>query len=201
MRALSEGFRNITTFSGRTPRRQFWPFTGVVFGVGYVLYMIALFPAVGGVLMSASSGAMHNPREFRASEDWVAVGNQVYVANPSVEASAGLPPMLTAMLWSVVGFVAVLVLLLSSAVVRRLHDTGRSGWWGLLPLPFLFIGLGMMPLMMPLLNMEAEGDVVWWTTMLFAVNVLYILVMITLIVFLVQPSQAEANRFGAVPVD
>ena len=201
MQALSLGFRNIATFSGRTPRRLFWPFAGVIFGAGYILFMIALFPAVGGVLMNASAGAMHNPREFQANEDWVAVGNQVFVANAATEQAATLPPVLTAMLWSVLAFVAVLVLLLSSAVVRRLHDTGRSGWWGLLPLPFLFTGLGMMPLMMSLLEADSEGDVMAWATGLFVVNAIYILAVIALGVFLVQPSEPGANRFGAVPVD
>lgn len=49
-----------------------------------------------------------------------------------------------------------------SVAVRRLHDTGRSGWW-------IFIGL------IPLI-----GGIV-------------------LIVFLVQDSEAGANRFGGNP--
>src|ERR1043165_3573647 len=33
------------------------------------------------------------------------------------------------------------VLLLAAAVTRRLHDRDRTGLWGLLPVPFMIVGL------------------------------------------------------------
>src|SRR6185312_12908248 len=38
----------------------------------------------------------------------------------------------------------VLVLLLAAAVTRRLHDRDRTGLWGLMPLPFMAIGMANM---------------------------------------------------------
>lgn len=47
----------------------------------------------------------------------------------------------------VVGTLITGILLVSAATVRRLHDTGRSGKWIFLPLPFLLISIVLMPYM------------------------------------------------------
>ncbi|MEQ1491130.1 MAG: DUF805 domain-containing protein, partial [Terricaulis sp.] len=43
--------------------------------------------------------------------------------------------------------IAVSVFLLAGAVVRRLHDRGKSGLWALAPVSFLLIGLSAFPIL------------------------------------------------------
>lgn len=210
MRSVSEGFRNLTIFTGRMPRRLFWPFAGVVFGVGYLLYMIALFPAVGGVLSVAASSPvpMEAPGAVIAPSAPSPKPNGYLMTTRSTEFPTQIAhdeavlvsPIISAMLWAVAAFVAILIATLAAAVVRRLHDSGRSGWWGAMPLPFLIIGLVMMPLMMTA-TLGPEDTGVMLMTLLFANNVIYIAAIIALIVLLVQPSQPHSNQYGDVPTD
>lgn len=66
-------------------------------------------------------------------------------------------------LWFVQSIIGLALLLPGIGVgVRRLHDTGRSGWWLLIA----FTIIGIIPL-------------IYW---------------------LIQPSQPEANQYGAPPV-
>jgi uncharacterized membrane protein YhaH (DUF805 family) len=90
-----------------------------------------------------------------------------------------------------------IVSLLAAAVVRRLHDLGRSGLWGLLPLPFLAGSLAATPFLFDLFSSErgprgAElliflpGSVLW-------------IVVIALVVLLAKPGEEGPNRYGAAP--
>ena len=67
---------------------------------------------------------------------------------------------------AIIGFVAGFTLILApiavlglfipsyAAMVRRLHDTGKSGWWAALG----FIGLGIVPLIMCILEGEPGAN-------------------------------------------
>jgi uncharacterized membrane protein YhaH (DUF805 family) len=88
--AVSSGFSNYATFSGRTPRSGYWWWT--LFTI-----LVSLVAAVADSLLGINFEGQN------------------------------------------VGFITAivgLVLLLPSIAVtiRRLHDSGRSGWWWLLPL-------------------------------------------------------------------
>ncbi len=93
--AVSSGFSNYATFSGRSSRSAYW---------WWVLFTI---------LMSAAASIIDS-----------LVGLNIGDQNVG---------------W--LGLVVALVLLIPSLAVlfRRLHDTGRSGWWWLLSL-ICFIG-------------------------------------------------------------
>lgn len=100
--AVSSGFRNYATFSGRARRSEFWwwvLFTAIVSVVAQVLDF-ALGLRIGG-----SSATVD------------AVNNSTFTFSFS---SAG---------W--ITLVAGLLLLLPSLAmqVRRLHDTDHTGWW------------------------------------------------------------------------
>lgn len=193
MRPIVEGFRNLPNFEGRMPRRLFWPYAATVFGLGYCLYMIALFPAIDGMLGSVRTYAATHPGAVRET---IGVARySVQVNDPSV-----LSPMMTAILWAGAAFVCMLFLFLAAAVVRRLHDTGRTGWWGLLPIPFICISFAIMPYVMSA-DFDGDPEALSLFFVGFISNILYLVAIITLIVFLAQRSEAGANRFGTLPLD
>jgi uncharacterized membrane protein YhaH (DUF805 family) len=93
--------------------------------------------------------------------------------------------------------VVVAVVLLAAAVTRRLHDRGRRGYWGLMPLPFLAFGLTVFPKMFATMS---QGDVSPETLGLFFTlffnNMLYLASLGLLIFLLAARSDVGSNRFG-----
>lgn len=76
-----------------------------------------------------------------------------------------------------------------SISVRRLHDTGRSGWWLLLPLLPMLVGLGLL-----IITWENGMNSMLMIGLGIAVFVCYI----TIFIFFVLPSKPD-NRFGIKP--
>lgn len=91
---------------------------------------------------------------------------------------------------------AIVTALLAAAVTRRLHDTGRSGCWGLVPVALLSTGVSGMGWLL------GRGDVGGIPLLLlFLNNMVYLGSVALLVVFLVLPGTSGPNRFGdqAVP--
>ncbi|MFN8156617.1 MAG: DUF805 domain-containing protein [Candidatus Nanopelagicales bacterium] len=114
--AIKLGFKKYARFEGRATRAEYWwwyLFTALVVGVFYVLLFIVIGIAAGTSSTSVSADG-----------------------TSSTQLSGG-----SGALFAVVGLVfAVVVLALFiptiSVLVRRLHDTDKSGWWywiGLVP--------------------------------------------------------------------
>lgn len=104
----------------------------------------------------------------------------------------------------VVGVIASLALLLPSLAVtaRRLHDTGRTGWWMLLPtIPLLAtMVVGLAAFFDVVFTSEAGGSPAVAVTVLLVVCVLITLAaIITLVVFLCLDSNPGPNRYGPSP--
>jgi uncharacterized membrane protein YhaH (DUF805 family) len=175
-------FANLLSFAGREPRRRFWPYAAFVFVSIYGGMMLAFVPVMGAM------------RQFvEAHPDRATVQSAPGGYSVSIH---GNPPELHVVMSSMIKGVAVVamlaVVLLASAVARRLHDRGKSGAWGLMPLPFLSFGFFMMPTLFA----QSEPDM----TLFFAVfinNFVYIGLLITLIVMLCGASSEGENKFGA----
>ena len=93
--AISHNFSNMTNFSGRASRSEFWWWILFIWIINAVLALIINLvapPAEGGT-------------------------------------SLGILGNTAVLIVSVIFFLATL-----AVAVRRLHDTGRSGWWVLLQL-------------------------------------------------------------------
>lgn len=104
-------------FSGRARRSEFWTF--VVFNcmVGFVLYL-TLFGCMGRDYVSVTEAAT-------TGEYWHRLLYTCVVEHLPVTVVVAV-------------YVLLALLPLLSVTVRRLHDTGRSGWWVLLAvLPYL----------------------------------------------------------------
>jgi len=110
----------------------------------------------------------------------------------------------------------VMLLRLAAAVVRRLHDSGRSGWWASpvfaiqIAIPIMFATI--FPAMFETLGKirptmsQAETSATFDPTMqsfslLWSIGMLGFLLTIVLIVFLVLPGTVGPNRFGDDPLN
>ncbi len=95
------------------------------------------------------------------------------------------------MLLGLSGLFALLTLLPQIAVAwRRMHDTGRPGWFNLLPVvpivPFIIFALGY-------------PDSALDPGLAIVLLIMSVVLTIVVLVWLVQPSQPMPNRFGPEP--
>lgn len=95
--------------------------------------------------------------------------------------------------------IAVAVGLLAAAVTRRLHDRGRAGWWGALPLPFLAFGGFAFSKVLSGFAAPDDPALAPWFLPLFFNNMLYLGALATLVVMLARAGGGDANRFGPAP--
>jgi uncharacterized membrane protein YhaH (DUF805 family) len=105
---------------------------------------------------------------------------------------------------------ALHIIPLAAAIVRRLHDTGRTGWWALIPLPFSAYGIYLMGnafSRFPELMATRPADPVIFAVVLeifvaIGVSLLWIAAVIVLIILLCGRSSPKGDRFGppAVPI-
>jgi uncharacterized membrane protein YhaH (DUF805 family) len=104
----------------------------------------------------------------------------------------------------IVGTITSLALLLPSLAVtaRRLHDTGRTGWWMLLPVVPLIATLvvGSVAVFAAVFSTTADDAPLAAVTVLLVACVLTTLAAsITLLVFLCLDSKPGPNRYGPSP--
>lgn len=192
---IIRGFTKLTQFSGRDTRGEFWPYVGVV-----IALMMILGGMVGGLVMSrvladlqpyATDSQVHiAPAVPVSPSDPI----RLEVREPSPEAPMPMPDFTPFFIMQAV-LVILNVALLAAAVSRRLHDTNRSAYWGLMPVPFVVGGiLGMLYLMAPVMTGGAPNFGLFG--LLFLNNIIYLVTLVTLIVMLAQPSKPGANRHG-----
>jgi uncharacterized membrane protein YhaH (DUF805 family) len=91
-------------------------------------------------------------------------------------------------------FVYFLVIALPTlaVLVRRLHDTGHSGWWGLLPFCYAWI-YRVVPHSMLVRVLPPSS----WLNVILSLT--YILALVLLIVFLIRDSEPDQNKYGPNP--
>ncbi len=186
----------LTRWSGREPRRLFWPWVACVMVANMMAGMVAGVPMFVGIARNMAAFAQDHPDRTTVSS-----GPGYY--SMQIDGPVPTEMMMEPMRWfvPVVAIVTLLsILMLAASVVRRLHDAGRSGRWGLLPLPFVATGIiafwrlfdrfsqpGVAPDMAPFL-------------LLFGNNVAYLVALVVLVVQLCRPSDPGPNRFGP-PLD
>ncbi|MGN5374677.1 DUF805 domain-containing protein [Sphingomonas hankookensis] len=186
----------LTRWSGREPRRLFWPWVACVMVANMIAGMVAGVPMFGAIARNMATFAARHP-----DRTMIGAGPGHY----SMQIDGPVPPALLTepMRWFVamIAIVAVLsVLLLAASVVRRLHDAGRGGWWGLLPLPFLATGL--IAFWLALVQVGRPGGAADMAPflLLFGNNVAYLVALVVLVVQLCRPGDPGPNRFGP-PLD
>ncbi len=103
MDSVKTCFSKYATFSGRAPRSEFWYFF--------------LFILLGTIALSFVDAAIFGPRE-------------VVMMSATDSLEAGMSFNMSWQPQPITGIFMLATLLPNiSVMVRRLHDTGRSGWW------------------------------------------------------------------------
>lgn len=190
--AVGYGLVNVVNFSGRTRRAKFWPY------VAFVIFLS--FAGMGAIMLPEMSARMERMQRFaeeHPDQATVERGPGSY----SITIHGHHPELVSdfsrSMSLIVVGFVAI-ILLLAAAVVRRLHDRGKSGAWGVMPIPFIVFASAAMP---TLFNQFSEGGApdLGLFFALFFNNMLYLASIVYLIVMLSGASTKGENRYGPEP--
>jgi uncharacterized membrane protein YhaH (DUF805 family) len=183
---LWEHFRKLADFKGREDRASFWPYAALVFAIVMVAGMLIFVPIMATAMSEMQQYAAQHP-------DQAAV-----VSGPghySISVKGNHPEFFPAS--SMAAFLGVTfglsIILYAAAATRRLHDTGKSGFWALMPLPFIIYSSAMMPRMFAF---RGEPNMSLFFSIFFS-NMLYIITLIVLIVLLAGSSQSGRNRFDA----
>ncbi|WP_265562437.1 DUF805 domain-containing protein [Sphingomicrobium arenosum] len=186
--SFGEHFRLLFEFSGREDRSSFWAYAAAVFGLSMVLTMLAMLAP-----MFASMRSMQNYAEAHPESVTISHGPGHY----SMSVQGGeFSPDFTLMFLAMGMVVLVAIVLLAAAVVRRLHDTGRSGWWGLMPVPFIAFSMIAMPQVFSPGRTPSAPDPGLFMA-IFLSNMFYMLALLALVVLLALKSTDGPNRFGA----
>lgn len=194
MAAVRRGLRGALDFSGRDTRQQFWPYAIFLFIAKSGLTYLAMIPD----MMRMMTGVQ---RVIEQAQRGQAAGGSGQAPFPS--GTQPIPPELipdftNTMIWSSI-LTVIAMLLLATAVTRRLHDRDKRGFWGLMPLPFAVFGLALAPQafqdgMMTMAN-GAPPSPLW--SLLMINSLFYWVTLIALIVILAGKGTPGPNRFGA----
>ncbi len=121
--AASRFWRKYAVFSGRASRSEYWWWALITYVVSFVLQLIGNVAFGGSLFALDTAESSLNPRTL-------------------------LLPLVPVGLWYVATLVPTLAVL-----VRRLHDTNRSGWWLLLYVPSY---VALVPLFVGLFSLDPE---------------------------------------------
>lgn len=184
---ILEHFRRLPDFSGREDRASFWPYAALVFVIDTAAGMAVFIPIMRRAMVEMETYAREHPDQVTVTSGPGHYSMSVHGYQGSLFDKGSIATYLA------VTF-GLGIVLLAAAVTRRLHDSGRSGLWALMPIPFIAYSSVMMPGMMA---SAGQPNMAVFTS-LFVSNLLYMASLIWLIVMLATASQAGANRYGAL---
>lgn len=187
------GFQRIRLFSGRDTRRQFWPYAGVVFALVFVVSGMAMAWVMSSIFADMQQFAVEHPEAATVRSSPGSYSISVDARHPEAP-MPDLGPFNATM----AGSILMAVGLLAAAISRRLHDSGRSALWGIMPLPFLLFGLAGLPLVMAEMGATEEPNLGLFF-LLFFNNVVYMVALVSLIVLLASAGTNGPNKYGSQP--
>jgi len=168
---LWEHFKKLIDFKGREDRASFWPFAALVYGLMTFVSVAAMFAVIGSLMPDGGTFATDVSAPFFPSMGMFFAGMMLVIA--------------------------VTILLYAAAIVRRLHDGGLSGFWALMPVPFLLFSIvRMWSLFDSFGTAPPDMDSFY---LIFASNLIYILMVIGLIALLARRSDPQPNRYDDEP--
>lgn len=189
--ALRHNLSGLLTFSGRTRPLHFWLYTAVVTLSGTAAGIIAMGFVMQEIFARLGRFAREHPDQVTVTRTSTGTSWQIDGNHPE------LIPDIRLFLITVCVIAAVSVLLLAAAVTRRLHDSGRRGYWGLLPLPFLAGGMSIFMTLFADIS-GGEPDMALFAGMLLC-NLAYLASLALLVVLLCLNGTRGENRFGPPP--
>jgi uncharacterized membrane protein YhaH (DUF805 family) len=181
----------LARFSGRDSRRLFWPYASLI--------VVLLFVAAAMVVLPEVAQSMARMQRFAAAHPEAAmIQSSPGSYSISIEGNhPELAPDFAGIMGGMAAMSAAAIGLLAAAVVRRLHDRGKSGAWGALPLPFLAFGAAAMPHIMASFG-KGEPDITAFFAM-FVNNILYLASLFYLVMLLGGAGTPGLNRYGPDP--
>jgi len=168
---------NVARFRGRQTRAEFWPYAAFVILLSTLAMALVMVPELVASFERMQRFAAEHP-ELATIESGPG-GQSITIQGYHPE----LMPDFAGLLAAMGTVLAVAVLLLAAAVTRRLHDCGRTGAWGLIPIPFLAFAAIVMPRLF-----QDEGFDFSWFFVLLVNNLLYLGALGVLAVLLARPS-------------
>lgn len=200
MSLLGRHLSGLATFSGRENRQPFWLWILIVYAVHMVVGIIVMVPLMFSMVDRMAPMMQGDPHRFDDHPELVM-------------------QMITPMMSSIMIVTVILSLLwvasIAAAVVRRLHDGDRSGWWASpvfavhIVMPLLYLSAfprffdmmgkvkpGMTPDQVNAQMMPAMQSFAW----VWLLGMVGFLLMIVLIVFLCLPGTQGTNRYGEDPL-
>lgn len=187
---IIRGFRGIARFSGRDTRGQFWPYAGVVMAVVFLGFGMVMSLVMNGMFAEMQQFAVEHPEAATIQSSPGSYSISVDASHPDAP-MPDLGPFFAVM----ASMVLTAVSLLAAAVSRRLHDSGRRAFWGLMPLPFLLGGLTIFPLVISQFAATEEPNFGLFF-LLFFNNMAYMVALVSLIILLALRGTRGPNRFG-----
>ncbi|MBX3480224.1 MAG: DUF805 domain-containing protein [Caulobacter sp.] len=189
IRSFAHGLSGLTRFSGRDARGVFWPYALLVVILTLGAVTLVMGSEISGSFERTAKYALEHPDQAQVTYSTGGVAIEVRGNHPE------LMPDMGRTVGSTAAVVVALVVLLGAAVSRRLHDTGRTGLWGLPPVLFLGVGVSLFPRLMATFQTGDMPDMRLFF-LLFANNLIYLGTLGLLIAFLAQSGKADANRYG-----
>lgn len=204
MNLLKDHLTALLDFEGRENRQPFWLWVLITVAAQYVVSSIAAIPLMQTYFQGMAPMFGRDPD---------------YLGKHPEMMSQLMGQTLTPMIhWMVIINAVVMLMtlaLLGAAIVRRLHDGNRSGWWASPVLvaqlamiiafstlfPRLFETVGRIRPDMPQAEVQAAmGPWLSWFGLVWSVGMLAFVLQIVLIVLLVLPGTVGPNRYGADPL-
>ncbi|WP_309662559.1 DUF805 domain-containing protein [Sphingomonas sp.] len=189
--SLRHCITNLTRTSGRDRRDQFWPYVGTVFAGVFLVWEVSFSVAISRL----QKVIVTNPDAIS-----VASGPGVFSAHFHVPSPPQVANMFNALLLVMAIIALITIFLLAAAAVRRLHDRGSSGWWGILPIPFLLFGFAGFGYFQSQMGGGGQPPMGLFMAMFFN-NFIYIVCLVILIVMLASKSNPADNRYGPIATD
>ncbi|MDB5691723.1 MAG: hypothetical protein JWO81_786 [Alphaproteobacteria bacterium] len=132
--SIRHNLANLFRLSGRDSRASFWPYAIAVFLLAMAADILLFIPIMSDMMTRTMAYARAHPEGLPKP-----VPGQPPILPPE------LMPDMNRMFVPMTAVGVAMILLLAAAIVRRLHDRGKSGWWAALPLPFKALGLLIGP--------------------------------------------------------
>ncbi len=190
--AIRHNLRNLANFSGRDARQTFWFYVLFLFIVYMVVSMLVTIP----VMVSAMSGAFEGAQSGMSEQAMQARIVDEMGGIMDVSVTLGLVASLA------------MVVLLAASFVRRIHDSGHSGWWALLAvvpqvaaaIHMFTIADEMREFMVMAIDPSRAEEMLARQQELMAFGLIGYIPLIVIVVFGVMRSTDGANRYGEEPV-
>lgn len=193
--SIKYNLTHLFDFRGRDARQTFWYYVLFVVILRIIVGIGMAIPTIGAVMgkamEAAKSGAPADPQALAASS------------------LAGMGPWLQTAAYVSIAVGLVTIVLLLAAFVRRLHDSGNSGWWAALAVAAqlaalwsTYVNIGRINEVLSQATRQIQtGGTTTFNTGTNYLGLLGWLAIIIVLVFGILKSTDGPNRYGEAPVE